>query len=60
MTASMFAPGPLQAQTIIDNQSHTAGQTQHKTNSTKRTSTILTVIANPIFSFANIAPQATP
>ena len=53
MTASMFAPGPLQAQTIIDNQSHTAGQTQHKTNSTKRTSTILTVIANPIFSFAN-------
>ena len=42
-----------QAQTIIDNQSHTAGQTKLKTNSTKRTSTILTVIANPIFSFAN-------
>ena len=53
MTASMFAAGPLQAQTIIDNQSHTAGQTQHKTNSTKQTSTIATVILNVVPAFTN-------
>ena len=53
LAASLFAPGAAKAQTIIDTQTNTAGDSEHKSYSTKQTSTILTVIVNPVFSYAN-------
>ena len=50
---------PAQAQTIIDNQNHTSNDTRHRTFSSKQTATILTVIANPIPSFAQQSHSAT-
>ena len=53
LAAGVLLPQPVGAQTIIDNQTNTGGDSEHKSYSGKRTSTILTIIANPIFSFAN-------
>ena len=58
LTLGVFAPAPARAQTIIDTQSNTAGDTQHRTYSSKQTTTIGAIIFNfvspPPPPFANL------
>ena len=60
LAATVLGSGPAAAQSIIETQSLPFGDSQTTTNSSKRTTTLQTIIVNPLLAPANANAGANP
>ncbi len=60
LAAGLLGPGPALAQTIIETQSLPFGDSQTTTNSSKRTTTLQTIIPNLLLAPANVIAGSNP